>query len=60
MVVLDREEYCYLYDRASLPEVLEAVLAHDSAPESTPPGFLNAEQALEIARGILGRALQEI
>lgn len=60
MVVLDREEYCFLYDQASLPEVLESLLAHDGIPESTPPGFLNADQAREIARGVIGRAHQGI
>lgn len=60
MVVLDREEYCFLYDRGSLPELLEAILVHDAAPDSVPPGFLNVDHAREIARGLIGRAYQQI
>ena len=60
MVVLDKEEYCFLYDRSSLPDVLEALLDHHEPPEETEAGFLDVERAREVSRGLLSRAYQEL
>lgn len=60
MVVLDREEYCFLYDRGSFPDLLETLLEHDSHPDSSPPGFLHGDHVREIARGLIGSAHQSI
>ncbi|MGE3165024.1 MAG: hypothetical protein AB7O52_08965 [Planctomycetota bacterium] len=60
MVVLDREEYCFLYDRESFPELLEAILDHDEDPANSPPGFLHRDHAREIARGLLGQLHQSL
>lgn len=60
MVVLDREEYCFLYDRESFPELIETLLEQDECPELSPPGFLHREHAREIARGLIGEAHQSL
>ena len=60
MVVLEGEEYCYLYDTPSFPDVLESLLEHRRSPDEAPPGFLHVEQARQIARGLIGRTYQEI
>lgn len=60
MVVLDKEEYCFLYDIPSFPDVLESLLEHRDSPEETEPGYLDVEQAREVSRGILCRAYQDI
>lgn len=60
MVILDREEYCFLYDRESFPEVLEAILEHDGDPATSTPGFFHRDHAREIARGLLGNLHQTI
>ena len=59
MVVLGREEYCFLYDKPSFPELLESLLEFDSIEENEPTG-LTGDQAREIARGLIGRTYQEI
>ena len=60
MVLLAKEEYCFLYDRPSLPDVLESLLDHREPPEETEPGYLNLEQAREVSRGLLVRAYREL
>ena len=60
MVVLDKEEYCFLYDRLSLPDVIESLLDHHEVPEETEQGYLDVEQAREVSRGLLSRAYQDI
>ena len=60
MVVLDQEEYCWLYDGSSFPDVLEELLRCRRAPDDAEPGFLHVDQARHISRGLLARAYQEI
>ncbi len=59
MVILDRDEYCFLYERESFPELLESLLEYDDSSEE-PTGGLNGDQAREIARGLIGHIYQTI
>ncbi len=59
MVVLGSDEYCFLYDRPSFPELLESLLEFRNPPEEEPPG-LDSEQAREIARELIGQAHQDL
>ena len=60
MVVLDKEEYCFLYDRPSLPDVIESLLENRDKPEQVEEGYLDVDQALEVSRGILSKAYQQL
>ncbi len=60
MVVLEGEEYCFLYDTPSFPELLESLLETRRRPEDTPSGFLNVDQAREVARSVIGSTYQQI
>ena len=59
MVVLDRDEYCFLYDLPSFPELLETLLEFPK-PGSDNQAGMNADQAREIFRNLIGRAHQVI
>ncbi|MFQ5654435.1 MAG: hypothetical protein ACE5GW_06860 [Planctomycetota bacterium] len=60
MVIMDREEFCFLYDRPSLPELLESLLDYGVDPREAKAGDLTTDHTREIARGLIGRAFQEI
>ena len=60
MVVLEGEEYCFLYDTPSFPELLESLLQTTRLPENTPTGLLNVDQAREVARSVIGKTYSEI
>ena len=60
MVVLEGEEYCFLYDEPSFPELLETLLETKRRPENTPHGLLNVDQAREVARSLIGKTYSEI
>lgn len=60
LVLLNEEEYCFLYDRPSLPELLESLLEYDEEPEECRPGKLHVGHSREITRDLLGRLYQEI
>ncbi len=60
LVLLKNEEYCFLYDRQSVPELLESLLAFDGEPESAAEDRLDIVNSREVARGLLGRVYQEI
>ncbi len=60
MVILDSDEYCFLYDRQSVPELLESLLEYGQDEDKETPNGLNEEQAREIARGLIGRIYQRI
>ena len=59
MVVLEGDEYCFLYDRPSFPELLESLLEFKTPPEEEVPG-LDSEQAREIARELIGQAHRDL
>ncbi len=59
MLVLDNEEYCYLYDRPSFPDVLEALLEHRHRLNGAATG-LDRERAHEVALTLIGRAYKEL
>ncbi len=63
MVILDREEYCFLYDRHSFPELLESLLDYgediDEMNGNASTG-LTSDQAREVARGLIGHVYQEL
>ncbi len=60
MVVLENEEYCYLYDRPSFPDLLEALLDHRQRAGDSGGQGLDIDQAHEIARRLIHRTYQEI
>ena len=60
LVLLNEQEYCFLYDRFSFPELLESLLEYRQNPASAEPGQLHRAHSREIARGLIGRNYQEI
>ena len=60
LVLLNEQEYCFLYDRHSFPELLESLLDYRKSADASEPGELNQNHSREIARGLIGRAYQEI
>ncbi len=60
LVLLNDQEYYFLYDRPSLPELLESLLEYGESPEKARPGQLHMAHSREIARGLISRAYQEI
>ena len=60
MVILDRDEYCFLYDRQSFPDLLESLLEYDRVPNEENRRELNGEQAREVARSVIGHTYQQI
>ncbi len=60
LVLLTKEEYYFLYDRPSFPELLESLLDHRAPPEECSEGFLNVIHTREIARGLISKNYQEI
>lgn len=59
MVVLDQDEYCFLYDGHSFPELLESLLEFPAERTETDRG-MNSDQAREIFRELIGRVHQEV
>lgn len=60
LVLLNKDEYYFLYDRPSFPELLESLLDYTELPEKSRPGQMNVAHSREIARGLISRAYQEI
>ncbi len=60
LVLLSKEEYYFLYDRPSFPELLESLLEHRAPPEERQEGYLNVIHSREIARGLISKNYQEI
>ncbi len=60
MVILDREEYCYMYDADSVPDLLDTLLEQKSDPTNVPQGFFHLDQAREVARGLIGKIYQQL
>ena len=60
LVLLNEEEYCFLYDDYSIPELLESLLGYGDSPDTERPGNLHVGHSREIARGLIGRMYQEI
>lgn len=60
MVVLENDEYCFLYDRPSFPELLESLLEYRTPPESEEARGLHSEHAREIARELIGEVHQDV
>ena len=58
--LLTKEEYYFLYDRPSFPELLESLLEHRAPPEEREEGFLTVNHSREIARGLISKNYQEI
>ncbi len=59
-MLLSKEEYYFLYDRPSFPELLESLLQYRAAPEERQEGYLNVDHTREIARGLISKNYQEI
>lgn len=59
MVILDDEEYCFLYDDPSFPEMLESLMQYEARPHESSVG-LHCDAAREIARDLLGTAHQDL
>lgn len=60
MVVLEQDEYCFLYDWPSFPELLENLLEFPAKEDASDGRGLNSDQAREIFRELIGRVHQEV